>query len=274
MIPFKEFKKAIEIGLKKRDAKIPTMETVFGSHAYKKPEDMPNMETKFGKHSDKQKDVLKEEKEEERTKEEHDHVHDHVAPFLGSKLSVEERNHVHKYTKGSKELNGSLHKHAAGRDIDDHNKEQAHALTKILDKHKTKEDTHVYTGIPKSPAEHFKDHNKPTTVHLPAFTSTSTSRKTAKAFCEFGHHKNDAKHGVVHDKNDKVAAHILKIHVPKGTSAASIRKQSDQPTEHEVLLNRGHHVEIHPKPEHIGNNIHVWHAKIVAHKPKDLDHDD
>lgn len=269
MLSFKNF-----IKTEPKEKELPAMETVFGSHAYKNPDDVPALETKFGKHSDKPKEELKEDKDDERTKEEHDHVHEKVAPFLGSKLSVEERNHVHAYTKGSKALNGSLHKHNAGREIDDHEKEQAHALTKILDKHKTKEDTHVYTGIPKSPAEHFKDHNKPATMHLPAFTSTSTSKKTSKAFAEFVHHKNDSKHGIVHHKEDKVAAHILKIHVPKGTSAASIRKQSDQPTEHEVLLNRGHHIEVHPKPEHIGNNIHVWHAKIVAHKPKDLDHDD
>ena len=61
-------------------------------------------------------------------------------------------------------------------------------IDKVLDKASTKHDFHVYTGVKKSPhkyweeTKHHKD--KPIQVHLPAFTSTSTSFRKAKSFSE------------------------------------------------------------------------------------------
>jgi hypothetical protein len=51
----------------------------------------------------------------------------------------------------------------------------------------------------------------------------------------------------------------------------SLKKHSFVPVEHEVLLHRGHHIEIDGKPTHTDGNTYVWNAKVVGHHPNDLD---
>ena len=66
----------------------------------------------------------------------------------------------------------------------------------------------------------------------------------------------------------------MRIDVPKGTQAGSMSGNTYYPKEKEVLLQRGHDLEIHHKPTIINHPKHgivnVWHAKIVGHNPKPL----
>jgi hypothetical protein len=68
--------------------------------------------------------------------------------------------------------------------------------------------------------------------------------------------------------------HVLKIHLPKGTQAGSIKHLSNYKKENEVLLNRGHDLEIHHEPTVIDHpkkgKVHIWHAKVVDHNPQKL----
>lgn len=242
-----------------------SMETSFGQHSVPKQEDKhKSMETSFGDHSKKNvsEDV------DRISHEDNAHIHNTVAPI--GKLSKHELDAVKDYSDDSTPINGMLHRHDKGYDIS--HKIDSHLTSKhldtALDKHKTTEDAHVYTGIKYSPSRHFKRGAKVASVHLPAYTSTSSSFHSAREFSEDTIHPNDDNHGIHHE--DGVAKHVLKIHVPKGTKAMSLKKHSFCPDENEVLLHRGHNLEIHHTPEHVGKNTYLWHAKIVSHKPNDL----
>jgi hypothetical protein len=240
----------------------------------KKPK--PSMETSMGSHSlPKEKKIVKEDRDsrpnfDEGTPEHHDHIHGKVAKENTSKLSVGERNAIHHYTRGSLALNTALHKHhTKGTPLTDDEHEHATQLSNAMHKHKTSEDIHVYTGLKKSPVEHFNAPKENAKVHLPAYTSTSSSQKTASNFASDSTHKNDKHHDVKHNP-EWGAQHILKLHVPKGTHAVSVKKRSEFEHEHEVTLDRGHDIEIHHTPEHLGNNVYQWHGKIVGHTPAKL----
>lgn len=265
--------KSFKAYLKDKKEPKPSMETSFGSHS-KKPEPKPSMETSFGSHSleKKKPQSIDEAKLEDDSDEHQNHVHEKVAPEHTKKMSVDERNSLAKYTRGSTALNHALHQHHRFIPLDHDTKEHADHLTKAIGKHKTTEDTVLYTGIKHSPVKHFNHKDEHAHVHLPAFTSTTTSRHQAHGFSNDVKHNNDKHHGVEHGEFG--AQHILKLHVPKGTSAVSVRKRSEFPTEHEVLLNRGHDIKIHPKPKHLGNHVYQWDAHVVGHSPAKLKTED
>ena len=279
---FKEYRES-----KKNKPEI--METVFGSHSQPKTE---TMTTSFGSHS-KPKNV-NEDKEgfelekkpkdapayakHKLTPEQDDHIHTKVAPLHADKISDMEKEAVHDYSDESRPLNSMLHRHAKGMDISTKNSESYKKTVKHLDnalgRHKTTEDMHVYTGLQYSPSKHFKkvDGKVPErqNVSLPSFVSTSSSVKSARAFSQDTMHPNDERHGIEHEEGGE-ARHVLKIHVPKGSHAMSLRDHSFVPEEKEVLLHRGHDIEIHHKPEKLDHSTYLWHAKIVAHNVTDLD---
>lgn len=229
---------------------------------YRKRKLFPVMETCFGAHS------LPQNKLSESSYETVDHDKLHATHDLNtSNLSKDQKKAVEVYTSSSLGLNGYLHNKHKSLNAASNYKSHADLLTAAMDKQKTKSPLNVYTGVLKSPAEHFT-HDKPVTVHLPAFTSTSTSRAASTQFAKSTTHKNDANHGI--DSTDHDAKHIIKIHLPVGTSAASVRSHSNIQEENEILLNRGHNIEIHHKPEHIGNNIWQWNAHVVSHTPDKL----
>jgi hypothetical protein len=247
-----------------------SMETVFGSHSQPKPK-KPAMETSFGKHSHPKGKVCEDvEKYPEPSKEEHARLHEKVASHA-SGLSMEQKEAVDDYTDESRGVNGVIHRHHQGYDTskktDEHN--TIKHLDSMLNGKKTTEDTHVFTGLKSSPTKHFKKVKGvvPTVanVHLPAYTSTSTSLRTAKGFSELDSNFKDENHGI-----DGVNKHVLKIHMPKGTHAMSVKEHSFVPEENEIMLHRGHDIEIHHKPEKIGEDTYLWHAKIVGHSPADL----
>lgn len=276
-----------------KNSKKETMETSFGSHSL--PKKKETMETSFGSHSLPKEKPIKEDKEEKDAFEfdkkpvdnsayvkhtvtvaEHTHQHNQVAPMHSDKMSANELEAASDYTDSSTTINSMLHMHAKGHDISTKNKDEYRKTAKHLDnalnRHKTHDDMHVYTGIRYSPSKHFKKENgklqSTATVNLPAFTSTSTSIQAARGFSEFTAHKNDVHHEV-DSKTDEVR-HILKIHAPKGTHAMSLMDHSFCPDEKEILLHRGHDIEIHHKPEKLDDKTYLWHAKIVGHNVADL----
>jgi len=267
-----------------KKAKIETMETVFGSHS--EPKAARNvMETVFGSHSLILEDsnisgILTDKNSGKHinTVAQHIHLHEKVAPIDHKNMSDNERESVHDYSDDSRPINSMLHQHAKGHDISvpskvAYKKIVGH-LDSVLRRRKTTEDMHVYTGLKKSPAAHFKKEGgrvpEKKEVHLPAFTSTSTSIKSARGFAEETMHPNDERHGITYPDDGHVR-HILKIHVPKGSHAMSLKEKSFAPEENEILMARGHHIEIHHQPEHISKDTYMWHARVVGHHQHDLD---
>lgn len=243
---------------------LPLMQTWFGYHS--EPDPVGIMQTSFGSHS--QESVNEAARDHVHLAAEQERIHEKVAPLHESKLSSRELASVVDYTDDSSDLNKSLYEHSHRAKVpEDKIVEHSNALESALSKHKTTEPTHVFTGLRRSPAEHFAAgaHDKPTRVHVPAFISASTTLNKARTFATEVSHRNDAHHGI-----SGMAQHMLKIHMPAGTSAASMKSHSFIPGENEILLNRGHHLEIDPHPEHLGSDMHLWNARVVEHKPVPL----
>jgi len=240
------------------------MQESFKEYRSRKNKPFEAMETVFGSHS--QKSVHEASTPySSPTDADHDKLHAN-APLNQTSLEPHQVKALTRYTRDSTMINGYLHNKHKGTNASEVYADQAEDISHALDKHKTKAPIDVYTGVPKSPSEHFHtvDGNTPThtTVHLPAFTSTSTSLRKASEFSRETSHTNDVNHGIKEDTK-----HVLKIHVPKGSSAASVRSLSNMDNEHEILLNRGHNIQIHHEPEDIGHNTMLWHAKIISRTP-------
>ena len=268
----------------KHRGKIPSIETVFGSHSEEKGGKTPSISTSFGKHSTKEKISEKVEIPEGHQKNmysaaQEEAIHESIAPLHDDRMSPDEKKTVKTYSDESYPYNRLLHRHDKGSmtstpNFDAHKKVIGH-MDSLLEKHKTTSDMHVFTGIEFSPAKHFKrvDGKVPTStkMHMPAFTSTSTSLRAAREFSQETSHPNDDRHGVNSEVEEK--RHVLKIHVPAGSHAMSLMKHSFVPSEKEVVLHRGHTIEVHHEPEKIDDNTYMWHAKIVDHKKADLSKD-
>lgn len=255
MKSFKDF-------LKEKPKQVPFLETVFGKHSQEKKE--PVLQTTFGKHSQRK---LKEEAENKdigiHSNADEERIHDFN--------TVETSNAVRKYGMSSSDINGTLHtlhgstdKPVHGNKIND-SKKHIKALDDVLNNSKINHDTHVFTGLPHSPEKHFKDMNakkgQSITIHHPAYMSTSTSYETAKFFA--------SKPSEV--TKPGAEKHVLKLHLPQGTKGGSIRHLATFKDENEILLHRGHNIEIHPHPTIDKDGTHVWHAKVVSHTPKHIE---
>jgi hypothetical protein len=274
MKTFKEYREEKN----KRKSPKEVIETVFGSHSKKRTNE--SLDTSFGSHSiERLNEELEKSDDKERTKAAHTNVHEKIAPM--GELNHVDKEHVRGYTDYSFPLNKTLRDYHEGQSLNPDHKDHIDAMTRILNSNKTKEDTHVYTGLKSSPAKHFTPVNGkiPTTVerHQPLFASTSSSLEMARSFSEDVKHKNDPTHGIEHH-GEEGSRHVLKIHIPKGSSAASVRHLSFVPGEHEIVLNRGHDMEIHHKPEyHVspkGEKTYIWHAKVSGHSPANLEGED
>ena len=283
MKTFKEYRAEV----KKKNARPESMETVFGSHSIPKSS-RDDMETVFGKHSqpkdDDKKPITESVKLSDETVATHGNsaakeksIHAKLAPH-DTNISHVEDEAIKDYTDESRPLNSMLHNHSKGHDITSINKvsyrKTIDHLDNVINRQKTTGDMHVFTGLKVSPTSYFKKEagKVPEKVErsLPAFTSTSSSIKSARGFCENVSHPNDEQTGVTYHSDYGGAKHILKIHVPKGSKAMSVQGSSFAPDEKEVLLARGHVVEIHGTPEHIHNDTYLWHGKLVRHDPHDL----
>lgn len=201
-------------------------------------------------------------------------IHEKIAPLNKSALSKDEHGALKEYSNESFDINNMHHERRSGSDTsgdeyDDQNELSKH-IDAALDKHKTTAKTTVYTGIGYTPSKRFKRGSNgklpsSTIVHHPSYISTSTKPSEASFFSDEDSHKNDAELGV--DSGDH--RHILKIDLPKGTSALSLKSISHSPDEDEVLLHRGHNLKISSNPERHGNT-YIWKAKIVSHTPDSL----
>jgi hypothetical protein len=259
-----------------RQAKQNVVNFSMGSHSeYKQP--YPVVHMSIGSHSVKSDVPIMEAAEVRefdptaykpfgRKKSEHNHIHENVAPMDTDRLDGRNLAAIFDYTEDSYALNSGLHNHVkSGSPLDPHVKDTAVALTEAIDQHRTTEPTHVFTGIKFPITGEFSAHDKPQILHCAGFTSTSSSIVTARGFTKPISHANDAKFGIVGK-----ARHIMKIDMPTGTSAMSVREHSSIPSENEILVNRGTNVEVQPTPTHMGDNVYLWHGKIVSHNPSEL----
>lgn len=242
------------------------IETVFGSHS------IPNagiaMETAMGKHSlGKQEDITESVKPEPIKR---DEWHDIAHETLKHELTKPGFDAIRGYTDDSQELNSALWRHhGRGIEVAPNLKKEAKSLDKVFDKVESPNGVHVYTGLKQTPSIAFakaRDHTKPLTVHLPGFTSASTDHRVAAEFAHDTSHWADDEHGI----EPEMHKHILKIYVPKGSKAMSVRDYSFVPHEREVLLHRGANVTIHHVPTKIGENVYMWHGTLEGHTPKKL----
>jgi hypothetical protein len=193
----------------------------------------------------------------------------------------------------SRTWNDFLHRHYRGLTKDQDLKKYEKNISQIdreLARNVLKKDYTLYTGLPESPAKAFKLYNQPTnkplTVHLPAYTSTTTNWDIA---VEFAGRKTRLTpdiegHGMLDVKGKKTktlpttkkffAPHIdvLRIFVPAGTTGGSVTELSAfGEHEFEILLPRGLNVAISPNPHVIEKNgyiVFVWNAKVVGHTPQ------
>jgi len=172
---------------------------------------------------------------------------------------------VRGYTLSSREVNDTLHKHYRGKKKINRNKGYVgghiEKLDAILAKFKLSKPGTVYSGIPESIEQAYEkyqaDRSKPIRLHLPAYTSTSTSLSVAIRFAKVS--------GTTY-----LGKHILMIELPIGTPAVSIKALSFHKSESEVLLPRGMNIEVHPTPSIIpkkGGNVYIWKAKALGTSP-------
>lgn len=173
---------------------------------------------------------------------------------------------LNQYSDYSKQMNDALYDHYHNKKIEktqfnDEERHQrnltfAHETEKVLAKNRTNTDHTFFSGINSKHAEKLKNQNKPIQAHHAGFISSSTDFNQAAKF------------------TDDEEKHVLRIHAPKGTRAGSLMYISNKPREKEVLIQRGHDLEIHHEPTIINHPkhglMHVWHAKIVGHNPTEL----
>jgi hypothetical protein len=103
-------------------------------------------------------------------------------------------------------------------------------------------------------------------LHLPAYTSTSTSKATALNFATDHPDSKGKRHN-----------HILHIHLKPGQKGHYIGDQGYHGNEYEFLLPRNTTLKVHPKPQsfpagshHLNDYpVHVWHAHVVPNEEAD-----
>lgn len=262
--------------------KAPSIETCFGSHSCKGEGASKISEDKTPPHV-----VVSNNYDHEISEPKEEHIHQNVAPINSKSLSINELKSVKVYSDDSSKINKMLYNHDQNKPEGTESRHaqiiQAGHLDNAMNKHTTSEDMHVFTGVRLNPAAHFGstngEVNKSVQLHIPAFTSASTSLLSASAFARHVRDnpetaaKNLANHGMSTDSSRN--KHVLKIHVPEGSHAMSLMEHSFAPDEKEILLHRGHTIEVHHVPEKIntdesGVHTYMWHAKIVNHKLTDL----
>lgn len=202
---------------------------------------------------------------------------------------------VWKYTgAAAAKWNDFLHRHYRGKSLDkDFEKYGKHiaAVDRELARNTFKKDYVLYTGLPESPTRAFKLYKQPTnqplTVHLPAYTSTTTEWGVATHFAtnQGNWSRSDLSgHEILNPKGKKIKQsqpeegvpeiNVLRIFVPAGTTGVSVSQISSD-EEAEILLPRGLNIIISPKPHYIeqrsrlsDQDIYVWNAKVVGHTPQ------
>lgn len=269
MAKFKEFQSTLRTRKKEKSLSLPAELVTHGSHSveYADTKTTHNLSEKVAasEHA-------------EYSEQEHSEIHNKIAPaYENSEVDKHHKIAVDAYSRNSRTLNKSLVGYHNGSDFDDRYKPHLEALDSLLSKKKTTADTHLYSGISWHPGKHLGKSGS-AEVHLPAYTSMSTSINQAAGFAKvLPKSEHDAGHDLTFNSDDTVS-HVLKVHVPKGTPAMSLMKHSMVPGEKEVLLHRGHELEVDHKPKPFvsksGKIVNVWHARVVGHYPADIDQED
>ena len=190
--------------------------------------------------------------------------------------------YIGRYTSDSYNLNDYLHRHyrkaahTVTKDDEKNYKNQVQSLDRALTLRRLKNPLTVYTAVPESPANAWAvygaDVRRPIRLHLPAYTSTTTSLKVAIIFAEDNLSPSSVDHRRHPPRNIKKGAgdngnQIIMLTIPAGTPASSVKNVSDIPEENEVLLPRGMDIEVNPRPTMLKNGDYVWHAQVIGHNP-------
>lgn len=210
---------------------------------------------------------------------EHDEIHGKIAPTTPAEsMDKNQRFAIDAYTNHSRTLNKALVSYHEGGDFDSRYEKHVDSIDSLLKSKATTKDTHLYSGISWHPGKYLGK-SRSADVHLPAYTSMSTSINQASGFSKnqpASHH--DAGHDLAFNSEGSIVNHVIKLHVPKGTKAMSVKAHSFVPGEQEVLLHRGHEIEIDHKPTVFhskgGKVVNVWNARITGHYPADLNQED
>lgn len=168
------------------------------------------------------------------------------------KLDQDEQFGIHAYTRHSYDLNKA---HADTGDKAGVHEKLTDRLDKVLHRHTLPSSLHVYSGMGPNRTYAVRNAAKEGKhLHLPAYTSTSTSKHIGSVFSRTSHEK------------DKKETHMLHVHLPKGHAGLYIDKGGQTQTEQEFLLPRHTKLKIHPKPtvfETDTHKHHIWHATPV-----------
>lgn len=214
----------------------------------------------------------------------------HLAAANPHQIGSVHHKELHDYTLDSHEVNSLLYGLRNGNDFkvqsNKHRLPHARALDRAFDDiDGTNEQMSVYTGVKHPFWNHFKPGEKSTKLHLPAFVSTSTSFHVARDFSkpiydfdrdrhptqEQADHHGLRRDDVVPDADTYFRVmHVLKLNMPVGTKAVSLRGLSEHPGEEEILLHRGHDIHVHARPViHKGDDYHtvIWNADVIRHNP-------
>lgn len=190
--------------------------------------------------------------------------------------------YIGRYTSDSYNLNDYLHRHyrkaahTVTKDDEKNYKNQVQSLDRALTLRRLKNPLTVYTAVPESPANAWAvygaDVRRPIRLHLPAYTSTTTSLKVAVQFAEDSLPTDSVDHRRHPPRNIKKGAgdngnQIIMLTIPAGTPASSVKNVSEIPEENEILLPRGMNIEVNPRPTLLKNGDYVWHAQVIGHSP-------
>lgn len=143
-----------------------------------------------------------------------------------------------------------------------------------------KYDITVYSGIKWNPEDYWDKLNvsvdHANTMHLPAFTSTSSDIKVAFKFSRFLNGVSAQRKIQFSSKKiqreyeqdkDVDFLHVLEIQIPAGIKLGSLVSQSAHKEEKEIVIQRGVSIIIHPNvqliPDIDGNLVFVWNAEII-----------
>lgn len=185
------------------------------------------------------------------------------------------------YTTGdSYDINDYLHRHyrkkASKNDLAKY-KKNLQSIDRALTVQRLTKPLTVYTAVPESPANAWTiygaDIRLPIRLHLPAYTSTSTSLESVIEFAIESVTPDSVDHKRHPPRNSKKAPgdvdtnQIIMLQIPVGTPAASVKGISDYPDENEILMPRGLDIEISPNPTVIKYGDYVWHARVLGHNP-------
>lgn len=194
----------------------------------------------------------------------HNEQNDHILPFDEQHFlkhepiinDIQQKNAIDDYKLSSRNINRSLF------GVEKASKTNEYYIGHISDVLKSSpkaiDDFHVYTGINSTRAPTKGD------IHIPAFTSTSTSIHRAAKFVEPNKNRHTEEYHP--DENGNMVKHtvhhILKVNVKKGQQVgAYVANHSNYAAENEFLINKGHTI-------HISGN-HEDHYMPPHHSSKD-----